>query len=391
MPSAPRRRSARAYVDALGSVLAASRAASIELGPAAAAARALGDPARAGHARPDARCAELPRPCTGSSCELDGRRSRPLRGGRRVLHRRACAPAPADASRSSRSRRTAGRSRRASAPVTALGRPRRGARRGWRGWAAGNGRTPEPCDPAPPHAAPGGAAAARTITVSGASRRTQASSPTSRTSTAARRRTHPLAIVGGGTATGLADAARGIVDAGLSDRALGARRPGAASVHADRAERGLPRHEPRQPGARTSRAPRSTTSGTSEWARSGYRTARSGRRFDAAFGARAVFESDFLAPAHRSPPAARSCLADARLIGLGLRRPRVRTRADCTPSPYEGVPCTRARSRRHLPGAPRARLRHPRAAARRARALPALGPARRHREAGDRDALRLRS
>ena len=49
--------------------------------------------------------------------------------------------------------------------------------------------------------------------------------------------------------TGIADAARGIVDAGLSDRALSAWRPVAAQVHAARAQRGLPRHELRQPRA----------------------------------------------------------------------------------------------------------------------------------------------
>ena len=54
-----------------------------------------------------------------------------------------------------------------------------------------------------------------------------------------------FSLVGGGTGAGIADAARGVVDAGWPAASARRLRPGGARVHDVRAQRRVPRHQPR--------------------------------------------------------------------------------------------------------------------------------------------------
>ena len=245
------------------------------------------------------------------------------------------------------------------------------------------------------------AAAARTITLSGrprpraAGRRPRVLLPARGAQRAAvldRRRRHRDRV---------ADAARGIVDAGLTEPRAPARATRRGLVFTPIALSAVCLVTNPATRCRTSRAPSSRTS----WRRArrvgrSFRARRAPTRsspvgYDVSAAAH-VFLSIFvdletpLAYRPRTFTTAaqvRDFIAvDAR--GRGLSRPRVHAPA-CTRSPTRA---SRARARRSSPAPIRRAARSGFVtrgrAARRARALPALDRARRHREAGDRDALR---
>ena len=150
--------------------------------------------------------------------------------------------------------------------------------------------------------------------------------------------------------------------------------------------------QPRQPACRTSPARSCRTSSPAAiddlgaGARGGAgRDAIARVAFDPTSAARSVFVSTFVDLARRSrPPRHVHRLRAGPRLHRGHARGVRATWTSSSPArlhavPYEGVPCsTRDPGRRHLPGAPHARLRHRGPPAGRAGPVPEVGAHRRH-------------
>ena len=107
---------------------------------------------------------------------------------------------------------------------------------------------------------PDASAARRTITMSGSTPTGALTADLAYFYRHSVRKPPRFSIVGGGSGTGIADAARGIVDVGLASRELEDDDPAGLRFSPIAMERRVPGHEPREPGARASRARRSRRS-----------------------------------------------------------------------------------------------------------------------------------
>ena len=201
-----------------------------------------------------------------------------------------------------------------------------------------------------PSAAPG---AARTITMSGASPAQAVVADLAFFYRREYRDAPRFSLVGGGTGTGIADAARGIVDAGLSGRALTADDPrGLVFTPLARSAVCLVTHPANRVPNLTRAQLQSVVSGaTTSWAQvpgAGGSEAIARVAFDPTSAARSVFLSTFVDLTTPVAPANATFTASAQVrdyiavtpaafgyVDLEFARPLHAV-------PYEGVPCTRA-------------------------------------------------